>query len=442
MVSAVRKVCTCGSAPRDPSRPPGDDISTRVHPPFGACPRTHVRFPAVQQSHLFHQVVDATRGQYDVLAELGHAPEHGAAYLAHDLATGGAVLLLVPPGADALDVVSALSDTVPAAAGRCTACGSAPATWTDACPHCGRSLVPSPDVVSPATEVIAAEAGRTIEIVGAVPHARGGQLYFGRDRSDQRLLAYAARPQGDARVWLDPLWEGEAAPAIAAPVAAPVAAPQPAPEPAPVPADTRAPIAATLPRRTRGTLVAVAAVALVLALGVAAWTRTRSAPSPAPPPTSSTHRLQRLTPRATADETTASRAIPRVQHTRPDSVALTVVHAGAIRQTQRAARGRVVAESTRAARIAPIDGAVLTIEGDLPAGWVRAVDTGGASSARTGARTSVRTVPLRPGVASVIVVEAPGYCPETLRITLDAGGRQEWEPTLRGRPVIGSCASN
>lgn len=163
------------------------------------------------QSDLYQQVVSATDGEYEVLAELGHAPERGTAYLARALADGGAAVLVVPPAAESLDVVGALGEAVPATGGRCASCGSAFTAWADACARCGRSMTPPvvPDVEAGA---VAAEAGHQVELLGAVPHARGGLLYFGRDRGDQRLVAYAAHPRSAGGVWLDPLWEADVPP--------------------------------------------------------------------------------------------------------------------------------------------------------------------------------------------------------------------------------------
>lgn len=185
------------------------------------------------QVRLLRAVVDAARGEYQVLAQLGHAPDRGSAYLARDLAEGGAAVLVAPPGGNVLDVVGALSDTVPAGGGRCTSCGWAPGTWTPACSRCERSLTPpaasgpaATAASTPAAAALAAAAGSAVQMLGLVPHAAGGHVAFGRDRVEPRLVAYAARPLANGGLWLDPMWEGMLLPAhLVQPSPAPADAP-------------------------------------------------------------------------------------------------------------------------------------------------------------------------------------------------------------------------
>jgi hypothetical protein len=75
---------------------------------------------------------------------------------------------------------------------------------------------------------------------------------------------------------------------------------------------------------------------------------------------------------------------------------------------------------------------VLEITGPLPRGWTRFVN----------ALPPIenRTVTLTPTVPGTIVVTAPGWCPDTMRLTMQAATeRHEWTPKLRPRPWVGGC---
>lgn len=416
------------------------------------------------QHDLYQQVAEATRSLYDVRAELGHAPHLGTAYLAQDVAHGGTAVLLVPPGADALDVVPALSDAVPAGGGRCTSCGRALVTWSDVCPQCGRSLTPSPgEELEVGT--VAAAAGGALDVVGVVPHARGGQIFFGQDRVDRRLVAFAARPQGDGRFWLDALWEADAA-SVPAPAGSRWGSDEPGVDSGPTdtaalgiatPSLARLEAAAyttdvgssasdvprgesTAGRGRRGLLFAVGGGVLV-AIGAVAWALTRGGNGAAAPGGT----LQAVTTAHAGSVAPAGGTIPvtgavsgtsTAADSQPGAIAaqgtqaVAVSRADSLRLAQNARRRRLAAERARAAA-AFGDSAVLTIAGDLPSGWVALVNAGGAAGGRT--------ISLPPGVASVVVIEAPGYCPDTLRVAPGAGGRHEWSPVLRSRPTVGSC---
>lgn len=398
--------------------------------------------PAVQHD-LYQQVVRATDGQYSVFAELGHTPERGTAYLARDLTTGSTVVLLVPPGAESLDVVTALNDAVPANGGRCAACGRELSAWVDACPHCGRSLTP-PAGDSPAAAVVAAEAGETVEVVGTVPHVLGGHFFFGRDRIDRRLLAFAAHPQGDGRWWLDTLWEGDPAPPPPAPATSAVAGAAVAPPPSDADPGASFPGPAGLvfdepavPRGHSRRVLVAAGLAAGVVLGGAAWALARGGSSqPTVDPRSIATRA-RTDPApgagvlATLAPVGGRAAASTAQRSAKAADASTVPSADSNPRVQRVGQRRIAAERVRVGVRAADGGAVLTIEGDLPSGWMRVVNAGPASGDRA--------VPLAADVASVVVVEAPGYCPDTLRVTLGVGGLRHWSPVLRGRSVVGDC---
>lgn len=74
---------------------------------------------------------------------------------------------------------------------------------------------------------------------------------------------------------------------------------------------------------------------------------------------------------------------------------------------------------------------VVSIVGELPAGWVRIVNELAPSTNRE--------IDLTPGRPAVITVTAPGWCPERKEVTLPPGDTLRWTPTLRGRPWVGRC---
>jgi hypothetical protein len=74
---------------------------------------------------------------------------------------------------------------------------------------------------------------------------------------------------------------------------------------------------------------------------------------------------------------------------------------------------------------------VLNIVGELPRNWSR--------TANRLLPSTVRTVTLTPGRQGTIVVNAPGWCPDTLVLTMQAAESRNWEPKLRPRPWVGGC---
>lgn len=198
---------------------------------------------------LAQHVAEVTRGAYELLAELGRTAPHGTAFLARDLADRRVALLVATPDGESLDVVAALGPAVPAAGGRCTACGTALVTWADGCAGCHRALTPPPadEAPPPDATVLADAAGPGFAILGAVPHGSGGSLVFAREPGDGRVVAFAPWPDSRGGVWLDAVWErpGDAA--------LPVRPPRPAPS-ATAPHPPPAPPAPPSPRRGLGKL--------------------------------------------------------------------------------------------------------------------------------------------------------------------------------------------
>lgn len=74
---------------------------------------------------------------------------------------------------------------------------------------------------------------------------------------------------------------------------------------------------------------------------------------------------------------------------------------------------------------------VVEIIGELPPGWYRVVNQLAPST--------VRTITLTAGRPAVIIVAAPGWCPDRFELTMQAGERRNWVPALRGKPWVGQC---
>lgn len=71
------------------------------------------------------------------------------------------------------------------------------------------------------------------------------------------------------------------------------------------------------------------------------------------------------------------------------------------------------------------------IDGELPAGWSRAVNELPPSINRR--------IDLTPGRSATIVVSAPGWCPDRLEVTTKPGEEKHWSPALKGKPWVGGC---
>lgn len=74
---------------------------------------------------------------------------------------------------------------------------------------------------------------------------------------------------------------------------------------------------------------------------------------------------------------------------------------------------------------------IVTIEGELPAGWFRIVNELPMSTNRT--------IELTPGRTARIMVSAPGWCADRTEITLGAGEEHRWTPELRARSWVRGC---
>lgn len=71
------------------------------------------------------------------------------------------------------------------------------------------------------------------------------------------------------------------------------------------------------------------------------------------------------------------------------------------------------------------------IEGELPPGWTRQVNELPPNTNRE--------IDMTPGRRNFVTVTAPGWCPATLEVTVQAREQRGWKPVLRPRPWVGEC---
>jgi hypothetical protein len=86
------------------------------------------------------------------------------------------------------------------------------------------------------------------------------------------------------------------------------------------------------------------------------------------------------------------------------------------------------APPTTAARV---DSGYVHIEGWLPAGWSRAVNQAEPMDQRR--------ISMTPGRVNTVVLTAPGFCPETVVISVEPREQRTWAPVLHPRPWVGEC---
>lgn len=74
---------------------------------------------------------------------------------------------------------------------------------------------------------------------------------------------------------------------------------------------------------------------------------------------------------------------------------------------------------------------VVWIEGELPPGWMRQVNVLPPSTERQ--------IEMTAGRHNVVTVFAPGWCPFTSEMSVEAREEKRWTPILRPRPWVGGC---
>jgi hypothetical protein len=414
---------------------------------------------------LLEQIVAATAGEYTIIGPLGETPG-SAAFLAREVATDGLVVLLLAADAEELVVLAALGSEVPANAGRCTECDQAPTGWSADCPHCGRPFVlPAVTAYGFTLDDVRAAAAHAYYVEGEVPHLGGGSLFFVRDQVDGRLVALAAQTDADGAHVLRAVWTAAAPPAAAAygagdpaarsdagagepayagAFAAPAAdawSPEAAhAEPALLGADTAwgasappsdmPPTMAPAPRRRRRRWMPVAAVAALVAAG-GAWALWAGREVP---PERTLLAADSVVPTPPLPDSAALGALGGVAATGPDTTTATATATTATTESGTIDRTATPGDSAPAARRtrprpAP---ATLILDGTLPAGWTLVID------GRPAPASANVQLPARRNV--VVQVSAPGYCPETFRVSApEPGATVSWSPRLRGQPMVGEC---
>lgn len=121
---------------------------------------------------------------------------------------------------------------------------------------------------------------------------------------------------------------------------------------------------------------------------------------------------------------------------RVDAAAAELRRAGAD-DAMLAALRQVCYRAPRAAAPAPGGAAasqqrgVVRIEGELPPGWMRKVNEL--------APNTNREIDMTPGRRNFVTVTAPGWCPATLEVSVQAREQRSWKPVLRPRPWVGEC---
>lgn len=386
------------------------------------------------RDELFDQILNATAGEYEIHGELGR-DWTGRAYLAREIASGQHVVLRLPSDSDALEVLPRLSSTVPMAGGVCADCGDALTSWGGRCLACGAPVAGIPaewpwsaSVEASVLEEVRHAAGDSYEILGAMEQEEtGGTVLFAREVASARLVALALHAgEGDGGRYLAVIWEGPVL-ARSRPTTSPPRPPTPeAIIPAPPPADLPPagggrPASASAAPAPRSRRLLLPALLLTALLAAAAFLLARTTPETAPEGELASDSTEwDVSPAPTPAMPSDAAAAPSIT---PPPAMLPVVDSAP-------PPVRIPRQERAAAPTARRTGE-LQLGGALPPSWTRSVNGR--------APTSERTVELTAGKPATIRVEAPGFCPESLRVTLPAGGRETWTPQMKGRPMVGEC---
>jgi hypothetical protein len=156
------------------------------------------------------ELLDAVRGvagsDFEVFGEVGRIKDGAIAYLARDLNTTKLVMLrLIAESAGGnnygLDVARELDASIPSPESTCPRCGTPVRSWGRFCTQCGVDLWTDPRAGQPRSKESLLEAVREAtrekyEILGEMPKAGGGIVYFARDMQTGRLEALRVRSEG------------------------------------------------------------------------------------------------------------------------------------------------------------------------------------------------------------------------------------------------------
>ncbi|WP_420130471.1 hypothetical protein [Longimicrobium sp.] len=204
------------------------------------------------RSQLYDAVREATRDEFDLVAELG-AGDAWAVFLGRAVEGSGLALLLLQEAEEGgefeLEVIHAVEGGLPVGRTACAACGAGEAGWPRWCAGCGADLsgmqanaaVAGESAAELLQEVRDAADG-VFQVVGAMPHAEGGgALYFAREHATDHIVGLTLREEADGELSLAVSWTADAE---AAETSSPVVIPEPVVSAVPVP--SMAPDASTV----------------------------------------------------------------------------------------------------------------------------------------------------------------------------------------------------
>jgi len=162
---------------------------------------------AVPRDELLEAVRDVAGQDFEVFGEIGQLQEGTIAYLARDAANKRIVILRLTPeprqqNEFRLDVARELDASVPAPSSACPRCGNAVRSWARYCTQCGVDLWTDASAGQPRSKEDLLEAVREAtrgkyEILGEMPKAGGGIVYFARDLKTGKVDALRLHTEGN-----------------------------------------------------------------------------------------------------------------------------------------------------------------------------------------------------------------------------------------------------
>lgn len=167
---------------------------------------TTLTSPEEAQDELLDAVRDAAGSDFEVFGEVGRIKDGAIAYLARDLSTTQLVMLRLtaePQGRNnyGLDVARELDASIPSPESTCPRCGTPVRSWGRFCTQCGVDLWTDPRAGQPRSKEALLEAVREAtrdkyEILGEMPKAGGGIVYFARELGTGKVEALRVRSEG------------------------------------------------------------------------------------------------------------------------------------------------------------------------------------------------------------------------------------------------------
>lgn len=161
--------------------------------------------PEETRDELLDAVRDAAGSDFEVFGEVGRIKDGAIAYLARDLSTTKLVMLRLTAESGGknfgLDVARELDASIASPESTCPRCGTPVRSWGRFCTQCGVDLWTDPRAGQPRSKESLLEAVREAtrekyEILGEMPKAGGGIVYFARDVGTGKLEALRVRSEG------------------------------------------------------------------------------------------------------------------------------------------------------------------------------------------------------------------------------------------------------